>query len=73
VSRSRSGARNAATLVLAVAAPIALFSGIGVGVTLVAGPPGFLVAVMVIAIGLAAVSLLVLAADNARGVAHRDE
>jgi hypothetical protein len=58
---------------LAVAAPVALFSGIGVGVTLVAGPPVFLVMVMVVAIGVTAACLLALAADNARRIGESEE
>jgi hypothetical protein len=55
-----------ATLGLAVGGPVSLFSGIAVGVTLIAGPPLFLVFVFVGGLALSAVSLLVLAADNAR-------
>ncbi len=64
-SRGRT-VRDLATLGLAVGGPVTLFSGIAVGVTLIAGPPVFLVLVFVGGIALSAVSLLVLAADNAR-------
>jgi hypothetical protein len=58
--------RDVATLGLAVGGPVSLFSGIAVGVTLIGGPPVFLVLLFVGGLALSAVSLLVLAADNAR-------
>ena len=63
--RSRT-IRDLATLGLAVGGPVSLFSGIAVGVTLIGGPPIFLVLLFVAGLALSAVSLLVLAADNAR-------
>ena len=71
--RRSSQARNLATLGLAIGGPVALFSGIGVGVTLIAGPPPFLVMLMIVSGGLVVTCLLVLAADNARGVSRPDE
>lgn len=58
--------RDLATLGLAIGGPVALFSGIAVGVTLIGGPPVFLVLVFIGGLALSAVSLLVLTADNAR-------
>jgi hypothetical protein len=57
---------SVATLALAVAAPLGLFSGIAVGVTLIGGPPAFLVVLFLGSAGLAGVALLTLAALNAR-------
>ena len=71
-SRGRT-VRDLATLGLAVGGPVTLFSGIAVGVTLIAGPPVFLVLVFVGGIALSAVSLLVLAADNARQTTERGQ
>ena len=58
--------RDVATLGLAIGGPVSLFSGIAVGVTLIGGPPVFLVLLFVGGLELSAMSLLVLAADNAR-------
>jgi len=58
--------RNLATVGLAVSAPVALFSGIGVGVTLVAGPPAFLMGIFAAAISMIVVCLVALAADTVR-------
>jgi len=58
--------RDLATLGLAIGGPVTLFSGIAVGVTLIGGPPVFLVLLFVGGLALSAVSLLILAADNAR-------
>ena len=58
--------RDLATLGLAVGGPLSLFSGIAVGVTIIAGPPVFFVLLLVFGLGLSAVSLLVLAGDSAR-------
>ena len=66
MSNSGRTVRDLATLGLAVGGPVSLFSGIAVGVTLIGGPPVFLVLVFVGGLALSAVSLLVLAADNAR-------
>jgi hypothetical protein len=57
---------SAATLALAAGAPVALFSGIAVGVTLIGGPPVFLVVLFLGSAGLASVALLILAALNSR-------
>jgi hypothetical protein len=60
VSPRRERARNVATLGLAVGGPVALFSGIAVGVTLIGGPPPFLVGLFLLSGAVALVSLFVL-------------
>jgi uncharacterized membrane protein YphA (DoxX/SURF4 family) len=59
-------ARAVATLGLSIGGPVALFSGIAVGVTLIGGPPVFLVGLFVSSGALALVSLLALTALDAR-------
>lgn len=66
MSRPGRTVRDLATLGLAIGGPVSLFSGIAVGVTLIGGPPVFLVLVFVGGLALSGLSLLVLAADNAR-------
>ena len=65
--------RDLATLGLAIGGPVSLFSGIAVGVTLIGGPPVFLVLVFVGGLALSGLSLLVLAADNARQTTERGQ
>ena len=72
-NRRSSGLRNLATLGLAISGPVALFSGIGVGVTLIAGPPPFLMVLVLGSAGLAVTCLLVLAADNAREMSRIED
>ena len=72
-NRRTSAPRNLATLGLAISGPVALFSGIGVGVTLIAGPPPFLVILMLGSAALAVTCMLVLAADNAREMSRSDD
>jgi ABC-type multidrug transport system permease subunit len=65
--------RNFATLGLAIGAPLALFSGIGVGVTLVGGPPTFLIAVLVLSVATIATSLVILSVENAKRIVESDD
>lgn len=62
--------RSLATLGIAVFGPLALFSGVGVFGTLVAGPPGWLVLVFVVAAGITVVCTLVYAAADAAARDH---
>ena len=62
MSAQHERVRSLATLGLAIGGPIALFSGIAVGVTLVGGPPPFLVGLFLLSGGAALVSLLALTA-----------
>ena len=63
--------RSLATLGMAFFGPLALFSGIGVFGTIVAGPPGWLVFVFMIAVGGTVVCTLLYAATDA--AAHGDD
>ena len=67
MSTGHERARNLATLGLAVGGPVALFSGIAVAVTLIGGPPPFLVGLFVLSGAVALVSLFVLTTIEGRG------